>query len=1574
MIIINSLNESRFTLNGIQFFKNYISKIAGDKIKIFNCYENSDVLVDFTEYTDIELNGTTYESAEALQAAIIDVIYSRLTAGGSSSPVLNQNNVGRYFIFGELIGEGDITNTQAVAWLNSQPFFLIFDETKTPIFFVFTRGGKKYIFVFLDGKGKWGNSPPLISDVNPYSVNNVKILSIFNTEPDDVTDNPGATIIDLGNLPTGNYLLAANSTERDFSDAGTFDENGNIVTYYFSYTQEEVLYFVQFVGAAGIYSGTLTEADLVATTNSNVAPVNQNNTGVKINIGNFYVNPLTPLEQTVTKVNTQYPLNISEIQSPVLLYGIKLETPPGFTGPGSPPAIPTVKYWFLFLGGKGSWGIGGTPITSAMLYALPSENLQPDDITESDTTEIIPLGNIESTDNFLSTANSEERDFSDEEMTYYFSYTVTEGEGEDAQDVLYITIFVGEPGTYGGSTGNNFVEGDFIGITNSIISPTVIPNLQSVLESGSIATIVTGWQITSDDGSDISTVGAGTDGIGFSYNDNFLNIENDLVTINSRVQIQPAISDNQAVTKGQLDAKTGFLDDLYIATTGDNNILYKTDTQRFLDLNALVTGLTITRSNDVVRLDNNDLGIIVNAFISGTPASLVILKDCYIDGDNILQTGSVSSVNLPIENQTSMIYHRGYIYTLDRTDNTTPPTIVKINPYYTDDIISYTFPTEAPFNLGTTPYRIKAYNENIYMFVGSGTLGGYFIKIKNDLASWEQIFTLGNSTDARIRYATDYVIYEDEVYFPTYYNLNPGGDNSNRYNTMGINVYDFAGNLKREVNLQTILTGNTGLPYFYWMAIYNDKIITAIVSATGGSIVRHDTETLILEETYVLEDSPNLNNSIDKEGNVTICSYENSDKVVKFKYDDFAGTYQELTHPSGVSLAINGSINYINPYKSKTILKTSDLIQDVATGGDTLPYDFFAAGLSANGTLKYKTDTYRDLDVDALVAGTTIDGINEVLRDENRPNDLFLICNSTEDTTDATPISIVGLLDCKIIGNVLTVREVQHSLFTVQQRTHGVKIKDGFIYLSTRVENDNLGTIPTELFKINAYDLSDYNAVELPLTPYNGRVGEISIYGNYVYMLMYKFNGSSPANGYIVRFNIYDITDYSLLFDCVDDNHTRNIAPSVPFTIYRDEIYIPTLDTTSDITKESNVGITVFDLDGNLKRELLQPITRIEGNYFHAHWITIFNNKIIVTPTNSITGNKLLVRIDATSLELEENITLAEIVTDDNSLFSDGNLYLNGEESASSNLYRYKYDDFTDTSIEQTDYKSLGSIVPYAHKPLNKQYLSEFINNSFIPLTGTTEGNPVTGDIQVEESVSIFHENEDYGSGIALEDGGFTLYGSTAAGNYSNLSYNQSSNSFSFETNILSSRGLSGGQDFTPNIQSLDYVQKKYVDTHAPRILHNDVTDSTTITGTTTNTIIKSYLIPANTLSAGTLSFVAKYLKIGSNDNVTLTAYIRSSDTLSGTDGRIGTWTPIVTSRQFIEYGRTITIKADGSTYNFPEFISNQYGESDNSSTSSGITIDFEVDNYIIFTIQNANADDAMVQKSAEVIFKKSTN
>ena len=75
MIVIKTLSGTRFTLNGIQYFKNYISAVYGNKIEIFNCYERKDVLLPQTHFNQFTVDGVYYSDAASLQSALLGVIY-----------------------------------------------------------------------------------------------------------------------------------------------------------------------------------------------------------------------------------------------------------------------------------------------------------------------------------------------------------------------------------------------------------------------------------------------------------------------------------------------------------------------------------------------------------------------------------------------------------------------------------------------------------------------------------------------------------------------------------------------------------------------------------------------------------------------------------------------------------------------------------------------------------------------------------------------------------------------------------------------------------------------------------------------------------------------------------------------------------------------------------------------------------------------------------------------------------------------------------------------------------------------------------------------------------------------------------------------------------------------------------------------------------------------------------------------------------------------------------------------------------------------------------------------------------
>lgn len=144
-----------------------------------------------------------------------------------------------------------------------------------------------------------------------------------------------------------------------------------------------------------------------------------------------------------------------------------------------------------------------------------------------------------------------------------------------------------------------------------------------------------------------------------------------------------------------------------------------------------------------------------------------------------------------------------------------------------------------------------------------------------------------------------------------------------------------------------------------------------------------------------------------------------------------------------------------------------------------------------------------------------------------------------------------------------------------------------------------------------------------------------------------------------------------------------------------------------------------------------------------------------------------------------------------------------------------------------------------------------------IPLSGTTAGNPITGDLEIKgdsfDIVRIFQFNP------ILEFTNFIEFNNDSpvfrigsenliSGEVAFLDFTEGNLSIQTKDNIINvnsnqaidgGRGLSGGDDYTPNITDLDYTQKKYVDTKAPLTPRvQSITSSATVTPTSTNDIV----------------------------------------------------------------------------------------------------------------------------------------
>ncbi|MFL9845452.1 hypothetical protein [Flavobacterium rhizosphaerae] len=269
MISINSISTKKFSLNGITYLKNYITSVKGEKIEIFNCYERKDVLIPLTHYSEFIVNGLDYSSAQALQIALLDVLYVRIFTSGDTT-LLDQNNIGLKKVIGlQLLvsvgmANGNPTLYNVVDAINtfSQSSFTV-TEKQTPVIvyaikyqsinYIFTPVAK-YTWLFLRGAGSWGYGGLSVTGPDFYE------LPTQSLTPDDIEETPGQSVTDLGDITGSDFLTVMNSIEHDLSDTE--------ISYFFKYTIDGVQYVQLFIGTNGVFNNDFVESDFQMVTDS----------------------------------------------------------------------------------------------------------------------------------------------------------------------------------------------------------------------------------------------------------------------------------------------------------------------------------------------------------------------------------------------------------------------------------------------------------------------------------------------------------------------------------------------------------------------------------------------------------------------------------------------------------------------------------------------------------------------------------------------------------------------------------------------------------------------------------------------------------------------------------------------------------------------------------------------------------------------------------------------------------------------------------------------------------------------------------------------------------------------------------------------------------------------------------------------------------------------------------------------------------------------------------------------------------------------------------------------------------
>ena len=218
MIIINSVSSSRFSINGVQYLKNYISAVHGSRVEIFNSYERADVLLPLTLHSQVSLNGTIYGTAALLQAALLNVIYSRATLGLGG--LEDQDNIDIKKTFKIVPGESftsilnkinslsayTVTEKQSVWFVGREPIVLQdFGSIGNPFPVVVANPATVKYKMINKGKGTYGAGAIQLTSAH------LELVYSGNTNPQEMENDAETDII--------NFSLTAGQTINQWLNA-----------------------------------------------------------------------------------------------------------------------------------------------------------------------------------------------------------------------------------------------------------------------------------------------------------------------------------------------------------------------------------------------------------------------------------------------------------------------------------------------------------------------------------------------------------------------------------------------------------------------------------------------------------------------------------------------------------------------------------------------------------------------------------------------------------------------------------------------------------------------------------------------------------------------------------------------------------------------------------------------------------------------------------------------------------------------------------------------------------------------------------------------------------------------------------------------------------------------------------------------------------------------------------------------------------------------------------------------------------------------------------------------------------
>ena len=461
MNIISTVNDKRFSINNIQYLKNYVTEVHGNKIELFNCYERSDVLVELTHYSNFMVNRVIYPNVVDLQAALLPVLYSRNNLGGDS-PDIDQDNIDIV----HYLRSASASVESILAQINSLEMYTLDD--KQSLWFIVTVPGAtlpngrlsyprtlKYKMVNY-GKGTYGQ------DAFQLAITDIELVYAAEATIQDVKAQPGTQVINYGDITTNiaSWVQLQNPAFTIPAPANAYTiftgtVNGTAITYLW-------------VGTAGTngVGGRLTSIlDFLAIPEI-VVTTDQDNVDIK---KTFSLNGIYDSLTILNKINNLPAYTVNDNQSVWFVSRDITFTEGGLDTPRPPVTTnPLLLKYKMINKGKGNYGAGQTQLTWSDIELVYSNEASLNDLETAVETDIIPftLTAGQTISQWLNTQSPAVAIQPQEE-----GYTIFKSTGTDNQSYLWI----GNSGIYG-SANIQSVQDNFQ-LLNEAITPVNQDNI-----------------------------------------------------------------------------------------------------------------------------------------------------------------------------------------------------------------------------------------------------------------------------------------------------------------------------------------------------------------------------------------------------------------------------------------------------------------------------------------------------------------------------------------------------------------------------------------------------------------------------------------------------------------------------------------------------------------------------------------------------------------------------------------------------------------------------------------------------------------------------------------------------------------------------------------------------------------------------------------------------------------------------------------------------------------------------------------------------------------------------------------